>query len=253
MSLKDLDYADDTASLECSNHCLQKSSGKVEEISSPTGLTFNAENCRTMSVNDKSNTPICVLSNEYAKEVHSFNYLGSFITDDGKSSKEMHRRIALAGDKFSKFNKLRRKKNLSIVVKMRLFNASVIPTLLYAMETLNMSTEDERRLDVFQNKCIRKILHINWKQNRSNDYIRGITKQLPIQEMLRKRSLRYYGHLSRMAKTRLKLAMNWVPDSKRPRGRPPRCWLSVIEKDMKALDPNLDLKTAELIARNLIR
>ena len=144
-----MDYADDIALLECSRHCLQKSSSKVEEISSPTGLTFNEEKCRTMSVNDKSNAPIRVLSNEYAKEVHSFNYLGSLVTDDGKSSKEIRRRIALAGDKFSKFNKLWRKRNLFIVVKMRLFNASVIPTLLYAMETLNTSTEDEKRLDGF--------------------------------------------------------------------------------------------------------
>ena len=134
---------------------------------------------------------------------------------------------------------------------MRLFNASVIPTLLNAKETLNMSTEDERRLDAFQNKCIRKILHINWKQKRSKEYIRGVTKQLSIQEMLRKRRLRYYGHLSRMEKERLpKLAMNWVPDSKRSCSRPPRCWLNVIEKDLKMLDPNLDLKTAELIAQN---
>ena len=43
MSLKDFDYADDIALLECSWHCLQESSSKVEEISSPTGLTFNAE------------------------------------------------------------------------------------------------------------------------------------------------------------------------------------------------------------------
>ena len=115
VSLKELDYADDIALLECSRHCLQKSSSKVEETSSPTGFTFNAEKCRTMSVNDKSNAPIRVLLNEYAKEVHSFNYLGSLVTDDGKSSKEIHRRIALAGDKFSKFNKLWRKRNLSIV------------------------------------------------------------------------------------------------------------------------------------------
>ena len=109
VSLKDLDYADDIALLECSRHCLQKSSSKVEEISSRTGLTFNAEKCRTMSVNDKSNAPIRVLSNEYAKEVHSFSYLRSLVTDDGKSSKEIQRRIALTGDKFFKFNKLWRK------------------------------------------------------------------------------------------------------------------------------------------------
>ena len=68
--------------------------------------------------------------------------------------------------------------------------------------------------------------------------------------MLRKRRPRYYGHLSRIEKKRLpKLAMNWVPDSKRPCGRPLRCWLNVIEKDLKVLDPNLDLKAAELIAQ----
>ena len=44
--------------------------------------------------------------------------------------------------------------------------------------------------------------------------------------------------------------MNWVPDSERPCGRPTRCWLKVIEKDLKEIDQNLDLKTAELIAQN---
>ena len=79
----------------------------------------------------------------------------------------------LAGDKFSMFNKLWRKRNLSIVVKMHHFNASVIPSLLYGTETLNMSTEDERCLDAFQNKCIQKILHINWKQ-KSQMIISGV-------------------------------------------------------------------------------
>ena len=45
-----------------------------------------------------------------------------------------------------------------------------------------MSKEDERRLDAFQNKCIRKILNINWKQKRSKDCIRSVTKQLCIPE-----------------------------------------------------------------------
>ena len=82
----------------------------------------------------------------------------------------------------------------------------------------------------------------NLEAKKSNGYIRGVTKQLSIQEMLRKRRLRYYRHLSQMEKKRLpKRAMNWVPDSKRPCGRPLRCWLNVIEKDLKALDPNLDL------------
>ena len=41
-----------------------------------------------MSVNDKSNAPILVLSNEYAKEVHSFSYLGSLVTDDENQARK---------------------------------------------------------------------------------------------------------------------------------------------------------------------
>ena len=68
---------------------------------------------------------------------------------------------------------MEKKEPLSIVVKMRIFNSSVIPILLYATETLNIGTKDERRLDAFQNKCIRKILHINWKQ-KSQMIISGV-------------------------------------------------------------------------------
>ena len=83
--------ADDIVLLECSRHSLQKSSSTVEEISLQTGLTFTAEKCRTMSVNDISNAPIHVLSNEYTNGVRSFSYLGSLVTENGKSSKKICR------------------------------------------------------------------------------------------------------------------------------------------------------------------
>ena len=62
----------------------------------------------------------------------------------------MHRSTALAWDKFPKFNKPWKNWNLSTAVKMHFFDASMIPTILYATEALKVS--------IVQNKYIRKVL-----------------------------------------------------------------------------------------------
>ena len=65
---------------------------------------------------------------------------------------------------------------------MLLFNASVIPTLFYALETPHLTVDHKRKVDASQNICMRKMLDIRWTHKRSNDEIRKITNQKSVQE-----------------------------------------------------------------------
>ena len=47
--------------------------------------------------------------------------------------------------------------------KLKLFETLVVPVLLYACETWKMNKGDDKRIDVFLNKCLRRILEIEWK------------------------------------------------------------------------------------------
>ena len=49
----------------------------------------------------------------------------------------------------------------------------------------------------------------------------------------------YYGHVQRMAEGRLpKIALKWMPEQKRARGRPKKNWMEVIRKAMNEKDLN---------------
>jgi hypothetical protein len=51
--------------------------------------------------------------------------------------------------------------------------------LLYSSETWKMTKGDEKLLDTFQHKCLRKILRIYWPMKTSNEEVRkaaGVAK-----------------------------------------------------------------------------
>jgi len=77
------------------------------------------------------------------------------------------------------------------------------------------------------------------------DRIRNVTirQQIGLEETIIKETeqnqLTWYGHVQRMAEERLsKIALKWMPQQKRARGRPKKNWLEGIKKAMN--DRNLN-------------
>lgn len=63
--------------------------------------------------------------------------------------------------------------------------------------TLTTNTE-EMKLDVFDNRCLRRILGIKWFHRVRNTAVREWTGQTPASLFLKTRRLRWFGHVSRM-------------------------------------------------------
>ena len=62
------------------------------------------------------------------------------------------------------------------------------------------------------------------------------TGQEIAENTVRKRRMKWYGHISRMNKERWpSVVHNWKPTGKRPVGRPKQRWVDNIETDLKKL------------------
>ena len=105
----------------------------------------------------------------------------------------------------------------------------------------------EQKLEVFQNKCLRRILKIFWPNTISNEELRNRADISPIAEIIQKRRWQWLGHVLRMSTQSIpRTALRWTPQGRRKRGRPKETWRRTIDKGLKAR--GLTINTAPNIA-----
>ena len=93
-----------------------------------------------------------VVSNNNIEVVENFVYLGSQLCNEGGSEADMKRRIALAGVTFHRlWEKVFKRHEISLAIKLRLLNAAVMPILLYGSETWSLITAMENKLNACKN------------------------------------------------------------------------------------------------------
>jgi hypothetical protein len=78
--------------------------------------------------------------------------------------------------------------------KLHIFNTNVKAVLLYGCETWENSKSITAKLQVFINKCIRKILSIFWPDQITNKKLWKCTKKPSIDLQIRKRKWGWLGH-----------------------------------------------------------
>ncbi|VDP63098.1 unnamed protein product [Schistosoma curassoni] len=130
-------------------------------------------------------------------------------------------------------------KQLSTNIKVRIFNTNVKAVLLYGAETWRTTTTTIKKVQVFINSCLRKILNINWPDTISNSLLWGRTNQLPAEEENRRRRWKWIGHtLSKPSNCITRQALTWNPEGKRKSGRPKNTLCRERETDMKRMNNN---------------
>jgi len=78
-------------------------------------------------------------------------------------------RIKKANGVFVQLYPVWRNLNISKEVKLRIFNTNVKSVLLYACETWKTTNQITRRLQIFVNKCLRRIMNIKWTNKITNE------------------------------------------------------------------------------------
>ncbi|KAK3549305.1 hypothetical protein QTP70_034532 [Hemibagrus guttatus] len=167
-ALEDLDYADDLGLLAHRHQDIQQKTEKLSEIASTIGLKVNNKKTQVLRKNVTSNTPIAI-DGTPLEDVQEFVYLGSKVTTDGDCNKDINTRVSKANQAFAMLKPIWRTTSLSIHTKIKIFRSNVISVLLYGSECWKTTTAIEQKLEVFQNKCLRRILKIFWPNTISNE------------------------------------------------------------------------------------
>ena len=193
-------------------------------MSTQLGLNINRSKTRIVKANTKNNNPI-TMNGEPLEETDSFTYLGSTINKHGGTAEDVKARIQKARVAFIMLRKIWRAKQIKTNSKLRIFNPNVKAVLLYGSETWRSTQKTLKRIQTFINKCLRRILHLKWTDKISNTTLWKMTKQLPIENEIKKRKWRWIGHtLRKPPNTITRQAITWNPPGKRRRGRPRNTW-----------------------------
>ena len=131
------------------------------------------------------------------EEVKSFRYLESFISYEVSKS-DILSRIAKKTADLSRWKPIWRDKNISLASKAKLMMGMLtLSTFLYARESMT----EKKTLD-FVMRCYRKLLDITCKDHGTylearNKFLGAVGKHGDFLSVLKKRKLRWYGHISR--------------------------------------------------------
>ena len=103
-----------------------------------------------------------------------------------------------------------------------------------------LTVSNMKKLEAAHHRWQRRILGIIWKGKVTNEKVRRKTGLDRLEILLKRRGLRWWGHLQRMKDSRIaRQALNWSPDDgKKKRGRPRKTWRSTIADDLKDLGMN---------------
>ena len=97
--------------------------------------------------------------------VTEFKYLGSIVEAKGGIAQEVGERIAKTSKALcALWEPIFRDSSLSLRTKRNMYKAVVLGVLLYGSETWTTKRDAVRRLEVFHNRCLKRILGITTAQ-----------------------------------------------------------------------------------------
>ena len=241
--LTECQFADDMALLASTRLGAEEAIRSFSSVTKAFGLTVSIPKTKLMVVGcgvlEEDVEPITIEGGKI-ESVTEFPYLGSLVADNGRIDVEVDKRIANASKAFGALRQaVFKNKDLSTGTKRLVYQACVLPVLLYGGECWTPLRKHLNQLNSFHQRCIRTALGITnkqqWEKRISSEEIREKWGDVDtVTTKLTKRRLEWLGHLARMQDQRIpKITLfSWLPQS-RPPGGPRRRWRDLVKKDIK--------------------
>jgi hypothetical protein len=201
-----LEFADDIVLISNASHDMQIVLDRLAVEVERFGMCFAPSKCKVLLQDLQGAEPALTLAGDTLEIVDHFIYLGSCVTAGGGVGEEISHRIARARAAFANLKHLWRRRDIRLILKGRIYRATVRAILLYGCETWPLRAEDVRRLSVFEHRCLRSIARIWWQQRASNYTVRQkvLGSDSPtLGETISLHRLRWLGHVLRMPAQRL--------------------------------------------------
>ena len=248
--LADLVYADDTLILGVKADRLEEYLSAIYTAGQRYGMELHCGKFQLIATSDGRNH-VCAPDGTTIAPRTSMQYLGTLLHGDGSSTHELNRRIAMARADFDALATVWRRSALTWKRKVHIFICLVQSKLLYSLAALVLTKAQDRKLDGFQNRCLRKILGIapSYVSRVSNITVLGKALCRPATAVLRKQRLQLFGKVLRSAPENPLRSSCFVPGSwtlatdqyVRRVGRPCREWTRDAVQEITALFGSLEL------------
>ena len=245
--IRELLFADDAALAAHSEQALQRLITCFADACREFGLTISLKKTEVMG-QDVSEVPKITIGDHMLGVTDTFTYLGSKISSNLTLDAELNTRIGKAASAMSKLSKrVWENRKLTINTKMKVYQACVLSTLLYGSEAWTLYARQERRLNTFHMRCIRRLLGITWQDRVRNEEVLKRAGTRSMHCILKQKRLRWLGHVCRMQDRRIPkdLLFGELALGTRPRGRPNLRYKDVCKRDLKECGINpADLQAA---------
>ena len=180
--------------------------------------------------------PVITIDGQALADVESFKYLGSTIASNLSFDAVIDASIAKATGVMARLVKrVWHNDQLTNHTKLDVYGACVISVLTYACETWTLYAHQERRLNSFHLRCLRRILDISWEQHIPDTEVLRRAGTLSMHAILQQRRLRWLGHVHRMAPNRLPRAILYgeLEQGTRLPGRPLLRYKDLCKRDLQ--------------------
>ena len=198
-SVVELQYADDAAVCACSEQELQSIVDIFTQSYSHLGLKLNTQKTKVLFQPAPGATcaePSITAIGDILENLESFPYLGSLLLVKADIDEEVKHRIACASIAFGKLRqRVFEDRDLKNSTKLAVYNAMIIPALLYGAETWTPYRRHLKQLESFHQRHLRRILGVTWQDKRTNISILQEASTSSIEAMVAHKQLRWTGHV----------------------------------------------------------
>ena len=170
------------------------------------------------------------------EDVECFTYLGSRVDKQGGTVDDVRARICKARTAFHQLKNIWGSTALTLNTKIRIFNTTVKPILLYGSEIWRTTVTTMKKIQTFINTCFRRILRVLWPVIISNQNLCERTKTQTVGEDILQKRCRWIGHtLGKSTSSTARRALTWNTHGKRKGGRPTNTWRRDLEADSRSM------------------
>jgi hypothetical protein len=155
-----LAYADDVNTVGENIDTIQKNTTALLDTSKEVGLEVNPEKTKymLMSCYQKAGQRHSMkLVNRSFEDVEKFRYLVTTLTDQNCMHEEIRSRLNSWNTFYHSLQSLLVFPLLSRNSKIKLYKTTILPVVLYELETLSLTLREEHSLRMFKNRIVRRI------------------------------------------------------------------------------------------------
>lgn len=178
---------------------------EIQRESQYYNMELNLDKCINLTINRRQSS-IKFIDGTFVPRKHIATYLGTLLTDTVDNKKEIMNRLVDCTRTCNRLKLFWTKANTTIPWKIQVFHSIVRSKLMYGLEAIQMNQSELNRLNAFQIRTYRRILHIpptSIDRSMTNERVKDLIKHIhgiPIVEFSQlwlDRKLQLLGHIIR--------------------------------------------------------